>query len=62
MRVHVDADVCQGHGVCCALCPDVFELSDDGYAEVVSPDVPEHLEADVRAAVGQCPARAISVD
>ena len=61
MRVLVDDDVCGGHGVCCAICPDVFELTDDGYATVRVTDVPAPLEDDVRAAVNQCPTRAISI-
>ena len=62
MRVAVDADVCAGHGVCCTLCPEVFTLTDDGYAAVVAPEVPSELEDAVRAAVNQCPTHAITTD
>ena len=62
MRVFVDDDKCGGHGVCCALCPEVFALTDDGYAEVLVPDVPAEHEDDVRAAVNQCPTQAISIE
>ena len=34
MKVRVDAGVCAGFGVCLGLCPEVFELHDDGYAIV----------------------------
>ncbi len=61
MKVHVDNEVCAGFGVCLGLCPEVFELHDDGYAVVRVSEVPPELEAAVRAAVSQCPARAISV-
>jgi len=61
MQVRVDADICAGFGVCLGLCPEVFELHDDGYAVVLVAEVPaEHAEA-VRAAVSQCPANAISL-
>jgi ferredoxin len=60
MRVAVDEDLCRGHGVCCSLCPDVFDLSDDGYATVVVDEVPEEHAAAVRAAVTRCPERAIT--
>ncbi|MCU1365344.1 MAG: ferredoxin [Ilumatobacteraceae bacterium] len=60
MIVNVDADRCRGHGICCALCPDVFELSDDGYATVRPGEVPVELESAVRDAVMQCPERAIT--
>jgi ferredoxin len=61
MKVHVNSQVCAGFGVCLGLCPEVFELHDDGYAVVVVSDVPPELEDAVRQAVSQCPARAISL-
>jgi ferredoxin len=61
MRVQVDDERCKGHGVCCALCPSVFELSDDGYAVVKLDVVPVELEEAVESAVDQCPERAISI-
>ena len=61
MKVHVDTKVCAGFGVCLGLCPEVFELHDDGYAIVVVDEVPPELEDAVRQAVNQCPARAISL-
>jgi ferredoxin len=61
VKVFVDDDKCGGHGVCCAICPDVFELSDDGYAVVRTREVPAQHEDGVRAAVNQCPALAISI-
>lgn len=61
MRVAVDADVCGGHGVCVGLCPEVFELHDDGYAFVKVDEVPAEHEDVVRKAVGQCPNHAISI-
>lgn len=60
MRVSVDEDLCRGHAVCCAACPDVFDLSDDGYATVQVDVVPAGLEDDVRLAVNRCPERAIT--
>jgi len=60
VRVRVDDELCRGHAVCCSLCPEVFVLSDDGFATVVVDDVPaEHADA-VRAAVTRCPERAIA--
>ena len=61
MKVHVNSQVCAGFGVCLGLCPEVFELHEDGYAVVVVSDVPPELEDAVRQAVSQCPARAISL-
>ena len=61
MKVRVDAQVCAGFGVCLGLCPEVFELHDDGYAIVLVGEVPPELEDAVRAAVSQCPSSAISL-
>jgi ferredoxin len=61
MKVHVDANVCAGFGVCVGLCPEVFELHDDGYAIVRVTEVPPEFEDTVQLAVSHCPARAISV-
>jgi ferredoxin len=60
MKVMVDADRCRGHAACLGLCPEVFSLSDDGYAVVFAPEVPAEFEDAVRAAVEQCPEHAIT--
>ncbi|CDP86708.1 MULTISPECIES: ferredoxin [Mycolicibacterium] len=59
MRVVVDDDLCRGHGVCAALCPQVFTLTDGGYAEALSTDIPSELQSTVAQAVDGCPERAI---
>ena len=61
MHVEVDADCCGGFGQCVVLCPDVFELTDAGYAVVLLPEVPSELEAIVREAEQRCPTHAITV-
>ena len=55
MKVEIDADICGGFGTCVGKAPTVFELTDDGYAVVLLPDVPEELEAAVQEAVALCP-------
>lgn len=61
MKVRVDPDRCRGQGICLGLCPELFALTDDGYAEVLVSEVPAELESTVRDAVAQCPERAISI-
>ena len=61
VKVEVDADSCGGFGQCVTLCPDVFELTVDGYAVVLRPDVPAEFEAVVREAEKVCPTHAITV-
>jgi ferredoxin len=59
MKVTVDEDTCRGHGMCLTFCPEVFEMSDDGWA-VASPDaVAAEFEGAVREAIVNCPERAI---
>jgi ferredoxin len=41
-------------------CPEVFELTDDGYATVRVTEVPAALEDAARLAVARCPERAIT--
>lgn len=61
MKVHVDTDLCAGFGICVGICPEVFELHDDGYATVLLSEVPPELQELVRRAANQCPAQAISI-
>ena len=51
MKVTVDEDRCRGHGMCLTLCPEVFSMTDDGYAVADPDEVPEGLED---AAKGLC--------
>ena len=60
MRVTVAEDICCGHGVCLALCPDVFSLTDDGYAVAVTTEIPEELRPAVHEAMASCPEKAIT--
>ncbi len=62
MKVTVDPDLCQGHARCWEICPEVFDLDDEGHAFVPTADVPPELDAKVRQAVNNCPERAIAVD
>lgn len=51
MRVHVDPDVCQGHGLCELSAPGVFHLrEEDGQSYVLSEEVSPQDEANVRLA------------
>lgn len=62
MRVHVEPDVCQGHGVCHMSAPDLFLLRDeDGHAYVRTEDVPTGEEADAELGAASCPEQAIVV-
>ncbi|MFW6093154.1 MAG: ferredoxin [Pseudomonadota bacterium] len=63
MKVSVDRDRCQGHGMCNLICSEVFRLDDEGFAQVAAEyeRVPGAFEDTVRLAEVQCPERAIAV-
>lgn len=62
MKVIIDPDECIGDGICENICPEVFELRDDGLAYVLSFDeTPEMLEK-IEEAIDECPTSAISME
>ncbi|MGQ0823682.1 MAG: ferredoxin [Actinomycetota bacterium] len=62
MKVHVDPDLCVGHGRCYVLAPDVFGCDDYGHAVVLVDDVDGALADHARAGAENCPERAITVE
>ena len=62
MRVHVDRDLCQGHGVCESEAPAVFSVSKKGELTIVDETPPEELRAVVDKAVKYCPTHALRVE
>lgn len=60
-RVVVDRDLCQGHGVCEAEAPEVFEVSKAGDLTVLIESPPHDQRAAVDLAVRYCPTHALSV-
>jgi ferredoxin len=60
MRVSVDMDLCQGHGVCCSEAPSLFELDGDK-VRVLDAQPPPQAHAAARLAAKYCPTRAIRV-
>jgi ferredoxin len=62
MRVHVNADLCQGHNRCYALAPELFDVDDLGSAVVIGDgSVSAELEEKARLAVANCPEYAITI-
>ena len=63
MRIKVDFDLCQGHGVCRNEAPEVFDVDREREQVVVKQErPPEALRAKVQAAVRYCPTRALSIE
>ena len=61
MKVVVDMDVCNLHGLCVETAPEVFKIGDDGTLHVLKETPPEDLRAKVDKAVRECPTGAISI-
>ncbi|MDI6798702.1 MAG: ferredoxin [Candidatus Aenigmarchaeota archaeon] len=55
----VDEEKCIGCGLCTSLCPNVFEIGDDGKSHVK--DLKGCEKSDCKAAAESCPVRAIKL-
>jgi ferredoxin len=62
MKIIVDRDLCQGHGVCESEAPDVFSVSKQGILTVVDESPAEPLRALVEQAVAFCPTKALRIE
>ena len=62
MRVHLDAEKCQGHNRCYALASELFDVDDYGQAMLTVEDlVPMELHHKARLAASNCPEYAITI-
>lgn len=62
MKVEVNKEACIGCGACAAICPDVFEIDDEGLSTVKVETVSEELQEDTTEAVESCPTAAITTE
>ena len=61
MKIHADRGICEGHGMCESLMPEVFRVGDDGKITLLIASVPEGAFDDVALAVESCPVQALSL-
>ena len=60
MRVEVDLDLCQGHGMCELEAPEVFAAHTD-HVEILDATPDESQLAEVEAGVHYCPTQALRI-
>lgn len=62
MKLQLDNELCQGHGRCFALAPELFDADDEGFAVLlVEGEIPADQEADAQLCADNCPEFAITV-
>ncbi|MDQ6606517.1 MAG: ferredoxin [Actinomycetota bacterium] len=57
--LRVNPIMCDGHGLCAELLPELIRLDDWGYPIIDPPEVPPGLEGLARKAVDACPTLAL---
>jgi ferredoxin len=62
IRARAEPSACCGYGICAEICPQVFELDDNGFVTVAVHTVPSGLEAQAREAAAACPQGALAIE
>jgi len=60
IRVHIESKMCQGHQVCAAMMPELFDCDELGYGVVVG-DGYVDPSPDLERVVANCPEQAIAL-
>ena len=58
-KIQIDQELCIGCGACVNLCPDVFELQDDGKSKVIKEDGCNNCDCEM--VVNSCPVGCIKI-
>jgi ferredoxin len=62
VKLRINSDICQGHGRCYDLAPELFGDDDEGYGKVLGDGhVTPEQQHDARKTVANCPERAIEL-
>lgn len=61
MRVEVDLTMCEGHGQCNAVAPEIYDLDEGGNCLINNSEVPRDLESQAEQGALACPMLAITI-
>ncbi|HEX7480085.1 MAG TPA: ferredoxin [Polyangiales bacterium] len=61
MKIVVDFDLCQSHGLCVEAAPELFEIRDDGFLYVREENPGKEFAARAQKAESECPTGAITI-
>lgn len=61
MKISVDPGLCEAHGVCMSIDPDVFDLGDDDVLVILDESPAEEKRAAIEQAVIRCPRQALTL-
>ncbi|MFE5482246.1 ferredoxin [Streptomyces sp. NPDC056527] len=62
MKLLLDSTLCQGYGLCQEHAPELVELDEWGYANVITVSVPPAAEDEARACAASCPNSALRLE
>lgn len=62
MKVRVNWERCEGHGLCCEEVPEVFQLRETDQVTLLDEQPSEDLRPQLETAARYCPKNAISID
>lgn len=61
MKISFDAERCCSSGMCESFAPDIFEVDDNGYLQILVPEPSEDERSRVETAISACPTEALSL-
>lgn len=61
MKIDIDWDRCEGHGICAEQAPQVFSIDDESelHHAYDGAEIPDELTSGARSAIGVCPVAAL---
>lgn len=62
MKATIDRGGCISCGLCAETCPEVFEMADDGLAQVIVDEIPDSAADTAVEAQDGCPVSVITVE